>query len=398
MQYDFFIAYASADRSQAEDLFWELGERDRSVFFDAGAIKPGARWDRVLIDAIDASRVIVVLVSPHSPKAQYQQDEVARAVKLARAEGSGRHVVPVLLPGATANHMPYGLSILQGCDSTQFGGLRRVAKILHDQFPPLDDQPPPRRLGYDQIGHVLRLDRTAQWSKIMEASHFTESNLFLFHGQVRQNVGLFVSRIEHFFTQQVNKPCTVRRVPFNIGGATPRTSSDWTSHLRAAFDCKGPLAAGLRRMAGSTDPHRGLLAVLCDGPLPASRLKPAHVDALGQFITEDLPVLLKAMNSPGDLSVLLTFDYEDEEPPLLAQAYEWGRKAEDSGALRFHPLPQASTPTWDEIRDYISGLQPRPTPERLNSMKKKFEEMVIQPNLTFDRLARFIEIDTMIGD
>lgn len=395
MKYEFFVAYASEDQSFAEDLAWELADRHRIAFFDAGHIPFGSRWDEVLTNAITSSRVTVILVSKHSAGAHYEQDEIARAVRQARRPDSDRTVVPVLLEGAGPDDLPYGLAVVQALDGTLAGGMKRVAKSLDTKFPRETVAPTPvRRWAYDHAGVALRLDRTRQWNQILEASHFAESSVFLFHGDTRQNVGLFVSRIEHFFSQQIKEPCTVRRVPFNIGGATPRTGADWLGHLRAAFECQGPLAVCLRKMAK----NQRLVAVLCDSPLPAIDLRPSHIAALEQFLTIALPELMAEIESPGALSLLVTFDYAGQPPPIIDRAIQWCRQAEHSGHLRSRPLPPASLPSWDEISDYVSALSPQPTNDHLHSMRARFDHMVALPELTFDQIARFIETSVMIGD
>lgn len=45
--------------------------------------------------ALSASRVSVVLISPHTPKAWYQQEEVVLAIELARDDYVAHTIVPV---------------------------------------------------------------------------------------------------------------------------------------------------------------------------------------------------------------------------------------------------------------------------------------------------------------
>jgi hypothetical protein len=135
MQFDFFLAYASADQRAAQELNWALEDLDRDVFLDAVDIQAGARWDENLEAALAQSRLIVVLVSKHTANAHYQRDEIARAIKQMRADPNRKVVVPVLLPGATAADVPYGLSVLQSIDGGKSGGMKRVAIALNDRLP-----------------------------------------------------------------------------------------------------------------------------------------------------------------------------------------------------------------------------------------------------------------------
>ena len=130
--HDFFIAYATPDRQQAEKLCWFLQDDGCKVFLDVQALRPGASWGPVLREALKASRVIVVLVSTHADDAFYQQEEIGRAIQLARDMPQPPTVIPVLLEklpqGAVS--MPYGVSSLHALDATKPGDLKRVAAEL----------------------------------------------------------------------------------------------------------------------------------------------------------------------------------------------------------------------------------------------------------------------------
>jgi hypothetical protein len=131
-RYDFFIAYATPDRRQAQNLCWFLQDDACEVFLDVQDLSPGAVWPPALREALEASRAIVVLVSTHADDAFYQQEEIVRAIQLARDKPSAHTVIPVILEklpqGAVS--MPYGMSSLQAQDATRPGGLKRVAAEL----------------------------------------------------------------------------------------------------------------------------------------------------------------------------------------------------------------------------------------------------------------------------
>jgi O-acetyl-ADP-ribose deacetylase (regulator of RNase III) len=131
-RYDFFIAYATPDRRLAQDLCWFLQDDACKVFLDVQDLSPGAVWPPALREALEASRAIVVLVSTHADDAFYQQEEIVRAMQLARDKPSAHTVIPVILekpPQGTVS-MPYGMSSLQAYDATRAGGLSRVAAEL----------------------------------------------------------------------------------------------------------------------------------------------------------------------------------------------------------------------------------------------------------------------------
>ena len=130
--YDFFIAYATPDRQQAQNLRWFLQDDACKVFLDVQDLGSGAPWGPALREALEASRAIVVLVSTHADDAFYQQEEIVRAIQLARDMPQAHTVIPVILEklprGAVS--MPYGMGSLQAQDATRPGGLKRVAAEL----------------------------------------------------------------------------------------------------------------------------------------------------------------------------------------------------------------------------------------------------------------------------
>jgi len=130
--YDFFIAYATPDRRQAQELCWLLEDDSCKVFLDEQDLRLGTLWQPTLREALEASRAIVVLVSTHADDAFYQQEEIARAIQLTRDKARAHTVIPVILEklpqGAVS--MPYGMSSLQARDATRSGGLKRVAAEL----------------------------------------------------------------------------------------------------------------------------------------------------------------------------------------------------------------------------------------------------------------------------
>ena len=131
-RYDFFIAYATPDRKQAQNLCWFLQDDSCKVFLDEEAVRLGALWQPTVREALEASRAIVVLVSTHADDAFYQQEEILRAIELTRDKARAHTVIPVILeqlPQGALN-MPYGLNRLQARDATRSGGLQRVAADL----------------------------------------------------------------------------------------------------------------------------------------------------------------------------------------------------------------------------------------------------------------------------
>lgn len=113
--WDFFIAYASADKDVAEELYNLMDSRSR-VFLDYRCIYLGDDWDAKIAAAQRTSLLTVVLVSSKTGRAYYEREEIAAAIALAR-EADGRHrVVPLYLDidFASDQAVPYGLRLKHG--------------------------------------------------------------------------------------------------------------------------------------------------------------------------------------------------------------------------------------------------------------------------------------------
>ena len=247
-RYDFFIAYATPDRQQARQLSWNLQDEFRllqdkacQVFLDTQGVTLGVPWPTQLRDALKVSRVILVLVSSHTTEAFYEQEEIARAIELARQHPKLHTVIPVLLerlPHGVAS-LPYGTGILQHKDATRAGGLERVAAEIVEWLTGQEDIDAPNVplsvANYQAFGAALRLDRYPQWSGVLEATGRAGHMLFLLHGPRRQNVGLFVERIQRYLSSETRHPHRVYWVRFSWQGVTARCGADWLRHLRLAL-------------------------------------------------------------------------------------------------------------------------------------------------------------------
>lgn len=151
MDWDFFLAHASPDKPVAEALRLHLMPRWR-VFLDRPALAPGDRWAQRIPEALLASRVVVALISRHTPKAHYAGEEFIMAVEAARKDRA--RVVPVWLDGVvdTAATAAYGLFGFQAV-TLGAGGIPEVAAALGVI---LDPPPRWRPVGLNDIPAVGR--------------------------------------------------------------------------------------------------------------------------------------------------------------------------------------------------------------------------------------------------
>ena len=391
INYDFFVAYSSVDRRAAQDLSWRLSDLKRRVFFDKSGLGEGVAWDSQLLEALEQSRVVAVLISPNTPSAHYEREEAVRAVAAMRSDPD-RFVVPILLPGAQAVDVPYGLLVQQSIDGNLSGGMERVAATLNDKFPSNNSlEVQSRRNAYYALGAALRLDRVKQWGEILEASQLRENSLFLLHGPRDQNVGLFLERIHRFFSTELAQPRKIYRASFNIQGQRPRTGADWLAHIRDALQTSRPLAAEIRQLVQK----QPIFILLGQNPLPLDKLERQYLDALAELITEKLPTQLREAGLGSGVAIMLALDYDREPAALITECEDWGRRAEEKGTLHFRPLPRVSLPSWDEVHDYLTlQIRPRPSREDVILIQQEYEQLASNPNIGFDKLARLIDAMT----
>jgi hypothetical protein len=156
--WDFFIAHTGPDRKAAESLRDCLeAKKATRVYLDSSALAGGDLWQSRLKGALSASRVSVVLISSHTPKAWYQQEEVVLAIELSRKEYVAHTIVPVYLKAARANDTPYGLRRLHALREDSKG----MQGIANELMRTLKQR---RRGGTEALaGSVRRMDEL--WSE-----------------------------------------------------------------------------------------------------------------------------------------------------------------------------------------------------------------------------------------
>lgn len=150
--------------------------------------------------------------------------------------------------------------------------MERVAAALHEAFPPADTSEI-HPTSTPIMRSALRCASTGssngvRFWKLLNS----RKTLFLLQGPHDQNVGLFVERIQRFFSQELALPRKLYRVSFNIQGQTPRNGADWLAHMRDAFRSgTRPLGAELRQLVQK----QALFVLLGQNPLPLDRLEPS---------------------------------------------------------------------------------------------------------------------------
>ncbi len=163
--WDFFIAYAAADKEMAEALYGELAPLAQ-VFLDSVCIVPGDNWDQALATAQHDSAVTVALVSAQASDAYYQGEEIANAIRMERNPTDRHRIVPILLPGSSSagDELPYGLVRKQAIAMDVPDDLpevaRRLVAVLAESIPrgvpaPLVEDTPVQAAGVIGLGAAI---------------------------------------------------------------------------------------------------------------------------------------------------------------------------------------------------------------------------------------------------
>lgn len=149
MRYDVFIAYAGPDVGYAQKLDSLLSVVGYSVFMAPRKVPLATPFPLELIRAQENSLLTVVLISSHSDSSYFLQEEILRAIALARKH---RHrVLPIYISGNQAQNSdvpltltqlqsiflaeePSLLSVAQKIEATVYG-IKRRQEWQHDLAP-----------------------------------------------------------------------------------------------------------------------------------------------------------------------------------------------------------------------------------------------------------------------
>lgn len=118
--FDAFLSHHSTDKPAVECIAAALQKQGLNCFLDKWEIAPGDEWLRNLEQGLRNSRFIVIFFGPDGI-GPYQQAEADAALR--RQIQQRQHcVIPVLLPGATPEHIAQCL-FLQGVNALRFHNL-----------------------------------------------------------------------------------------------------------------------------------------------------------------------------------------------------------------------------------------------------------------------------------
>jgi hypothetical protein len=89
MAHEIFLCYASRDRAVAEAVCAALESRQIKCWIAPRDVLPGAEWAETIVDALDESRVLVLVLSSNSNRSPQVIREVGRAA------GNGIPIIPL---------------------------------------------------------------------------------------------------------------------------------------------------------------------------------------------------------------------------------------------------------------------------------------------------------------
>lgn len=126
-----FFSYARVDASIVQSFADELRLTGITVLLDTEFLRPGERFEKVILDKVRAADALVFFVSPSSLQSKWVETEL-----LAFSEASNKIVVPVLIGGVGYGDLPRGLARYHGLivenDSAIPDVARRLAAALVD--------------------------------------------------------------------------------------------------------------------------------------------------------------------------------------------------------------------------------------------------------------------------
>jgi tetratricopeptide (TPR) repeat protein len=113
-KYDLFFSYNRIDKPAIVELASRLEADGMRVYLDIRDLRAGEDFQKALEAAMDESAAIAVFFG-QSGKSPWQNEESQVALKL-RDQDPSKRIIPILLPGASPDKLPYFLKMRQAVD------------------------------------------------------------------------------------------------------------------------------------------------------------------------------------------------------------------------------------------------------------------------------------------
>ena len=408
--WDVFISFATPDSSYAEDLKGLLEEQGLKVFMAHKSIRAGEIWDQVIPAALRNSRVVAVLLSENSGKADWQRDEIKIAIEKRR--GGRLRIVPIYIEGkpAESQDWEFGLHGYQALDLGRLGA-REVAEQLGERLAERVQVVDSSNTSADSIDHktvgdllhgaLLRIDRTDQWEPLVEICQSEDNAFFLLHGPRRQNLDLFIARIWRFLGPACGAHHKGVIAPLKIEYTIPRSAVEWENHLRYGLAGESERSGTAEELLRSESRVQPVFLVLSRFPVARrlvegdGGLDTTEIEALEGFLRDRLPPLIaRASEGRHPVRVLLAVQYEGERDALVDSLDRQIYRSCESHGIRYRRLRPVRPLEWEDIEDYLNHFRKRP-PERIyTELRAAFDQVRDDKALQFrdilDLLARVL--------
>jgi hypothetical protein len=138
MSHDVFISYATEDKATADAICAALDARVIRCWIASRDIMPSERYAREIIEAIDASRVLVLVLSSHSNRSPFVASEVGRAFT------KGLRIIPFRIEEVLpSDDLALFISDPQWLDALEPPMKAHLARLAETVERLLSDRPPP---------------------------------------------------------------------------------------------------------------------------------------------------------------------------------------------------------------------------------------------------------------
>lgn len=162
---DVFISYSKADKSIAEELADDLRVQNLDVWWDF-ELYAGQDFQQTILEALDASKVAVVIWSPTAVKSSWVRDEAARAAR-------ANKLITTHAPGFDLQKIPLGMGLMQSVDVTDRS---QIYKALTAHGLCMDALPPNKlNIPDDQLTDDELLDKYAIYRYGSENKYFIDA-------------------------------------------------------------------------------------------------------------------------------------------------------------------------------------------------------------------------------